>query len=243
MNCKEWLQQLKNWLEENWTTDDVEESERKKLFGEEPLVRKSSGEKLLIGKHPGEKPAQPGHLKEHAESCPKCSATLRGALMLVGGKELKKSPQAGLIYRVRERVFTEAEPRGLRVPGLNIQGLHIPKWIALTAAAAAVFAFAVILMVVVSGPNNNDTVMVRLFLEAPGASEVVVVGDWNGWDPLANRLSDTDGDGIWEIEIKLKGGREYRYQFLINGELWAPDPTAPLRIEDGFGGKDSILHI
>ncbi|MGQ9616417.1 MAG: isoamylase early set domain-containing protein [Spirochaetota bacterium] len=242
MNCKEWLQQLKNWLEENWTTDDVEKSERKKLFGEEPLVLKSSGEKPPIGKHPGEKHALPGHLKEHAESCPKCSATLRGALMLVGGKELKKSPEAGLTYRVRERVSIEAEPRGWRVPWLNIQRLHIPKWIVVP-VSAAVFAFGVILMVVVSGPNNNDTVKVSLFLKAPGASEIVVVGDWNGWDPLANRLTDNDGDGIWEIEIKLQRNREYRYQFLINGEIWVPDPTAPLQIEDGFGGKDSILHI
>ncbi len=207
MNCTEWKEELKSLLEKGWAFD-VEKSD-------------------------WEKPALPRHLEEHAESCPKCSATLRGALMLVGGKELKKSPQAGLIYRVRERVFMEAEPRGL----------SIPRWFAVPAAAAAVLVFAVILAFLFLKPNNHDTVMVHLFLEAPGASEVVVVGDWNGWDPLVNRLSDTDGDGIWEIEIKLQRSREYRYQFLIDGELWIPDPKAPLQIEDGFGGTDSILHI
>ena len=70
-----------------------------------------------------------------------------------------------------------------------------------------------------------------------------MVGDWNGWNPDAHPLTDDNGDGIWETEIKLHPGKEYRYQFYIDKEIWIADPDAPLAIEDGFGGVNSILRI
>jgi 1,4-alpha-glucan branching enzyme len=84
---------------------------------------------------------------------------------------------------------------------------------------------------------------VRLVLAAPGAESVSVVGDWNGWDPERDRLRDPDGDGVWEIRLRLQSGQEARYQFLVDGERWLADPLAPLRVEDGFGGTSSVLQI
>ena len=96
-----------------------------------------------------------------------------------------------------------------------------------------------------SSPRSNDarTVIVVFVLEAPDAREVCVVGDWNDWEPDVNRLRDPDGDGIWEIELKLEEGGDYRYQFLVNKELWIPDPKSDLQLDDGFGGVNSILQI
>jgi hypothetical protein len=91
--------------------------------------------------------------------------------------------------------------------------------------------------------DTQEVITVHLTLEAPEAESVAVVGDWNGWDPEKNRMSDTDKDGIWELRLKLEKGEEYQYQFLINGKKWIPDPDAPLRVEDGFGGTNSVLNI
>lgn len=86
-------------------------------------------------------------------------------------------------------------------------------------------------------------VVVRLELLAPAAESVAVVGDWNGWDPQAHHLSERNGSGLWEIEIEVLPGEEYRYQFLIDGEQWIPDPTSPITVGDGFGGTNSVLNI
>jgi 1,4-alpha-glucan branching enzyme len=114
-------------------------------------------------------------------------------------------------------------------------------------------AAAILLLIFLFVPVENsrlsdrdihpDTVTVRFVLEAPRASKVSVVGDWNGWKPDENRLIDPDGDGVWELQIELRRGSEYRYQFIIDNEQWIPDPSSSLRIEDGFGGFNSILHI
>ena len=90
---------------------------------------------------------------------------------------------------------------------------------------------------------DEEVVTVRLTLEAPGAEQVAVVGDWNGWDADRHLMHDRDRDGVWELRLKLKEGGEYQYQFLINGKKWIPDPKAPLKVEDGFGGTNSILDI
>ena len=73
--------------------------------------------------------------------------------------------------------------------------------------------------------------------------DMTVVGDWNAWEPDAQRLKDTDGDGKWEITIKVERDGEYRYQFIVDDEDWISDPAAPLQVKDGFGGTNSVLNI
>ncbi|MFO7849728.1 MAG: isoamylase early set domain-containing protein [Spirochaetia bacterium] len=91
--------------------------------------------------------------------------------------------------------------------------------------------------------EEKDVATIHLTLEAPNAQSVAVVGDWNDWNPQKHQMKDEEGNGIWELRVQVKRGEEYRYQFLINGEKWIPDPNAPLQVEDGFGGTDSILNI
>jgi 1,4-alpha-glucan branching enzyme len=93
------------------------------------------------------------------------------------------------------------------------------------------------------GRNPDEMIIVRFELRAPDARDVAVVGNWNRWDPQAQKLGDPDGDGVWEIEIPLKRGEEHQYQFLIDGTNWIPDPDAPLQVDDGFGGVNSVLQI
>ncbi|MFP4180614.1 MAG: hypothetical protein ACLFSA_11225 [Spirochaetaceae bacterium] len=90
---------------------------------------------------------------------------------------------------------------------------------------------------------EQEVVTIHLTLEAPSAKSVAVVGDWNDWNTDSHLMSDKNGDGIWELQLKVERGGEYKYQFLVNGEKWIPDPNAPLQVEDGFGGTNSILNI
>ena len=62
-------------------------------------------------------------------------------------------------------------------------------------------------------------------------------------DPSRDRLRDPNGDGTWEIRLRLRKGEELRYQFLIDGERWIADPQASLQVDDSFGGTSSVLQI
>lgn len=181
----------------------------------------------------------PARLERHAASCARCRSVLKAAAMLAEGEPLRRTPPPWVAARVREAVHRNAARRRARPR----KGLISGRAVVPAAAFAGLVLVAAVLFFTNVGPGDRDQVTVRLYLEAPRASAVSVVGDWNGWDPSAHRLSDRDGDGVWEIVIRLEPGREYRYQFLIDGERWIADPNAPLKVEDGFGGTDSVLHI
>ena len=129
-----------------------------------------------------------------------------------------------------------------RLEGRKFSTRPVRRFLYPAAAAAAVILFAFLLFLPDSAGNQRE-VAVRFYLEAPSASRVALVGDWNDWDTEADHLRDLEGDGLWEIEIRLIPGREYRYQFLIDGKEWIADPGAPLSVDDGFGGENSVLQL
>ena len=49
---------------------------------------------------------------------------------------------------------------------------------------------------------------------APNASEVSVIGDWNGWNAQSNRLAPrSDHSGIWEGTVPgVQHGQAYKYR-------------------------------
>jgi len=153
--------------------------------------------------------------------------------MLIDGSALDRTPPSGL----SERIIARLEAR--KKTGSRMRPLRF----ALPAAAMILFALGLVFLLRSPYRSGNDTVIVRFELHAPNAAEVSVVGNWNRWDPEAQKLEDPEGDGVWEIEIPLKRDREHQYQFLIDGQSWIPDPEAPLRVDDGFGGVNSVLQI
>jgi 1,4-alpha-glucan branching enzyme len=86
--------------------------------------------------------------------------------------------------------------------------------------------------------RNND---VHFALYAPSAKSVSVAGSFNRWDPRANPLTGPDENGVWITVVSLPPGR-YEYLFLMNGEEWLPDPSAP-PVDDGMGGKNSVVEV
>lgn len=82
--------------------------------------------------------------------------------------------------------------------------------------------------------------LVRFVVPAPQASSVAVVGDFTGWtDPIPLAIT---AEGLWVGELKLEPGR-YRYVIVLDGVQMQPDPAARQVVDDGFGGKSSVLHV
>lgn len=90
--------------------------------------------------------------------------------------------------------------------------------------------------------NLQTKAMVTFQIRAPGAKLVSVVGDFNQWQIGSVPLEDPEGDGVWTVKVQIPYGRHH-YQFVIDGERWLPDPEAPVRVDDGFGNKNSVLEV
>jgi len=89
-----------------------------------------------------------------------------------------------------------------------------------------------------AGPSVPPTVTFRV--EAPKAKSVHVVGDFNRW-----KVGDTAmkrEKGRWIVALELPPGR-YAYQYVVDGKTWLCDPGSPLRVEDGFGGTNSLVIV
>lgn len=110
------------------------------------------------------------------------------------------------------------------------------------AALAAGLFLAVFLPSRDSLPGPGTARAVRLKLVAPTSSRVVVVGDFNNWDPAATPLQSTGRHGVWTVELRLKPGR-YHYTYLVDGQKWVRDPAEPPAPESDFGAPTSVLTV
>jgi predicted esterase len=76
---------------------------------------------------------------------------------------------------------------------------------------------------------------------APGAGEVFLSGDFNGWKHGTLRLGK-GSDNVWRIILKLTPNRSYDYKYIIDGN-WITDPNNPDLNPDTAGGANSIVYI
>ena len=69
---------------------------------------------------------------------------------------------------------------------------------------------------------------------------VSVVGDFNGWDPLAHPLRKRS-NGTRSVAVELLVGHRYRFRYLHDGGVWADDPAADAIEANGYGGTHGVL--
>ena len=73
------------------------------------------------------------------------------------------------------------------------------------------------------------------------ATDVFLAGTFNDWNDSKQRMSDADGDGVFETTMLMQPG-SYQYKFVADGQ-WKQDPTNPAGVDDGFGGQNSVLEV
>ena len=71
--------------------------------------------------------------------------------------------------------------------------------------------------------------------------EVYLVGSMNDWNLKANMMK-RDANNIYTISLLLKPG-EYQYKFLEDGMNYVTDENAITFLDDGFGGKNSVIVV
>lgn len=70
------------------------------------------------------------------------------------------------------------------------------------------------------GGNTEAT----LVLVAPNKQNVFVIGDFNDWQINSSYLMNRDDDKFWITLSDLQPGEEYRFQYLVDGDIRIADP-------------------
>jgi hypothetical protein len=157
-----------------------------------------------------------------------------------------------IMHRVREASRDLPRPRA---PFFGRGVRHSVVGLALAAGVGSITTLSVLLP---SGGAGNggrtavigDTVvstlrdtlrLVRLMFDDPGAREVAVVGDFNGWLAGATPLARNPATRRWSATVALRDGA-HRYAFVVDGTRWTPDPSAD-RVRADDGRVYSLLHV
>jgi hypothetical protein len=98
----------------------------------------------------------------------------------------------------------------------------------------------------VMGPVKNADGSVTFCLGAPGKQNVIIVGEWNGYevsnDYVMNYTDVNDLRYFWITVKGLENDRMYGYYFLIDGNLRVGDPYARL-VLDPYNDKYLLTDV
>ncbi len=100
-----------------------------------------------------------------------------------------------------------------------------------------------------SGPPMCDEAARRCARELTysptgGEKALALMGDFSadGWTVGAPMTFD---GAVWRVTVPIGWNAPLQYKFritlLAGGEQWIPDPANPTQVNDGFGGKNSVL--
>lgn len=68
-------------------------------------------------------------------------------------------------------------------------------------------------------------------------------GEW-ARDPAEGALVlMNDGDGTWTLTTRIEPFGRHEYKLIIDGTDWIADPNADELVDDGFGGRNSVLYV
>lgn len=156
---------------------------------------------------------------------------------------LDESFDRRLMVRVRRLYAEKRARRGWLGAAAVI--VHRPAWAGLIAAGlVAVVTLGVVRtrqpVVRLAGVIVHEPI--QFVLVAPAARSVAVVGDFNDWGLGDTALVATNHEGVWSVTAPVPAG-VHRYAFVVNGEEWMADPSAPRSSGEDFGRPSSALVV
>jgi 1,4-alpha-glucan branching enzyme len=89
-------------------------------------------------------------------------------------------------------------------------------------------------------PARSAHKEVTFKVQAEGARQVVVTGDFTGWSTEGIRLRKIR-NAEWTATLTLAPG-QYQYRLLIDGQ-WRDDPQAERRVLNPFGSNNCVLVV
>ena len=81
---------------------------------------------------------------------------------------------------------------------------------------------------------------VTFSLVSPDAKEVILMGDFNRWDPKVHPMKKNK-NGVWEKMTFLFPGT-YEYRFMVDGH-WKNDPNNTQTRTNRFGTINNVIVV
>jgi len=81
---------------------------------------------------------------------------------------------------------------------------------------------------------------IEFVLEMPQAEQVILMGDFNEWDPKTHPMRK-DKNGVWRKIVMIFPG-SYEYRFWVDGE-WYNDPHNTLTCPNCFGSENNVIVV
>lgn len=91
-----------------------------------------------------------------------------------------------------------------------------------------------------TAPPKNPGRKVSFTLDAPQATEVILMGDFNQWNPQKHPMK-RGSDGKWQKSVMLAPG-QYQYKFLVDG-IWRRDPANERVCTNSFGTMNNVVVV
>lgn len=94
-----------------------------------------------------------------------------------------------------------------------------------------------------SGPPMCDDSLKRCaheFTYTGNATSVELRGDWAAPGTWDNGTTMTNNGGTWSVTVDIPYNKPVQYKLVVDG-TWIADPANPMMVDDGFGGKNSLL--
>ncbi len=76
--------------------------------------------------------------------------------------------------------------------------------------------------------------------DAKGASQVQILGDFNGWDKSAAPMKVLKTGGFSQM-IELESGKEYQCRYLFDGTIWANEADADAKVSNEFDEMNDVI--
>jgi len=102
--------------------------------------------------------------------------------------------------------------------------------------------------------TREGRTLVEFTFDAPSAETVHLAGAFNNWiEPgttvppgetknVPIPLKKDPGSGYWKVVWPIAPGK-YPYKFVINKTIWKEDSNTLEKVDDGYGGKNSIISV
>lgn len=81
---------------------------------------------------------------------------------------------------------------------------------------------------------------ITFYLDRPEAREVLLMGDFNQWDPEKHPMRK-EKSGKWKKIVMIPPGR-YEYRFQVDGQ-WVQDPQNRELCKNCFGSFNNVITV
>ena len=78
---------------------------------------------------------------------------------------------------------------------------------------------------------------------ADNFTKVNLLGDFNNWDPNADRFTEQGAEGNLTVTKVLPANNRYQFRYLADGEHWFNEDEADEQIPTYFGSNNSVIIL